>query len=145
MDEETYPLTELDRIANGTNLLMLKALLRYLPSGNHQMFALLIKIMELQNVQTYYQNRPPQDVQAMNVENLSITELLTDMVRFCSPKQRESFSQVQNIMETIQMFENMQDMFGGETFYGESESKSESEPNTESESNTEQPAEYLDE
>lgn len=143
MDEETYPLTELDRIANGTNLLMLKALLRHLPSGKHQMFALLIKFMELQNVQSYYQNRPPQDVQAMNVENLSITELLTDMVRFCSPKQRESFAQVQNIMETIQMFENMQDMFGGETFYGESESNPESEPSPES--NPEQPAEYLDE
>lgn len=34
--EESYPLTPIDKIANGNSLLILKALLPYLPSKNRQ-------------------------------------------------------------------------------------------------------------
>lgn len=121
MEEETYPLTELDQIANGEYLLMFKAMLHYLPPGSSHIFAFFIKILELQNVEAYYKRHKSEELHAMAFSSPSPTELLQTLTRFCPSSQRESFRQFLNIMETIQMLETMQDMFGGEYSYGESE------------------------
>ena len=45
--EESYPLTPIDKIANGNSLLILKALLPYLPSQKQAGAAFLVKWMEI--------------------------------------------------------------------------------------------------
>lgn len=126
MEEETYPLTEIDQIANGRELLMLKAMLPYLPYGGSPTFAVLIKLMEIQNIRSYYQNRPQAELCAMSAANFSMTDMLQNMIRFCPKEQREMFRQFHNVMEMAQMFGTMQDMFGGEFSYGESEQRTDS-------------------
>lgn len=121
MEEETYPLTDLDRIANGSYLLLLKALLPYLPEGRSSRTAVFIKLMELQNLRHYYQSRKPAQISAMSIHSPTETEIFTHLIRFCPPKMRESFHQIQNMMETMQAFEAMQDIFGGEFEHGEPE------------------------
>lgn len=124
MEEETYPLTEIDRIANGTELLMLKALLPYLPSGGSPDFAMLIKFMEIRNIRKYYRNRPAANVRAMSAKTCSAAEILQRLALFCPKEQREALRQFRNAIDMAQMFGTMQDMFGGEA-YGESEQSSE--------------------
>lgn len=121
MDEETYPLTELDRIANGSGLLMIKAMLPYLAPGNSLLPALMIKLMEMQNIRSYYRTQPSPELRAMAADVPSMPEILRDVIRFAPPESRETFQQFQNIMETMQMFESMQDMFGGDFPYGGTE------------------------
>ena len=60
--EESYPLTPIDKIANGNSLLILKALLPYLPSQKQAGAAFLVKWMEIQNIRNYYHTHPAADL-----------------------------------------------------------------------------------
>lgn len=124
LGEETYPLTEIDRIANANDLLVLKALLSFLPGGDGLDFALLIKLMEIRNIQSYYRNRSRSEICAMSARTFSASELLQKLMLYCPKEQRENLEQLRNIMDMAQMFGTMQDMFGGE-MYGESEQSAE--------------------
>ena len=62
--EESYPLTPIDKIANGNSLLILKALLPYLPSQKQAGAAFLVKWMEIQNIRNYYHTHPAADLTA---------------------------------------------------------------------------------
>ena len=138
MPEESYPLTTIDRIANGDSLLMLKALLPYLPPGNQAGMAFLVKWMEIQNIRSYYRGHPVAELTAMALPSHSASDILQSIVPFCHRKQRELFEQFQSMMGMLKLLETMQDFSGGENSDEQSESgfrkSTESEPDTKSES-----------
>ena len=104
--EESYPLTPIDKIANGNSLLILKALLPYLPSQKQAGAAFLVKWMEIQNIRNYYHTHPAADLTAP----------------FCRRGQREMMEQFQSMMEMMKLLETMQDFSGGENNDEQSES-----------------------
>lgn len=114
--EERYPLTEIDRIANGNSLLMLKALLPYFPSGNRAGIAFMIKWMEIQNIQNHYRRHPAAPLTAMSLPSHSTADILKGITPFCPKEQKEMLEQFQNMMEMLELMENMQDFSGGEHY-----------------------------
>lgn len=122
LQEESYPLTPIDRIANGDTLLIVKALLPYLPSGNQMMAAFLIKWMEIQNIRDHYRMHPAADLTAMALPSHSVTDLFQSIAPFCRGWQREMLEQVQNVTEMLKLLETMQDFSGGENNDEQSES-----------------------
>lgn len=122
LQEESYPLTPIDRIANGDSLLILKALLPYLPSGNQAGAAFLVKWMEIQNIRNYYHMHPAADLTAMALPSHSVTDLFQSIAPFCRGGQREMLEQFQGMMEMMKLLETMQDFSGGENSDEQSES-----------------------
>ena len=112
--EESYPLTPIDKIANGNSLLILKALLPYLPSQKQAGAAFLVKWMEIQNIRNYYHTHPAADLTAMALPSHSVTDLFQSIAPFCRRGQREMMEQFQSMMEMMKLLETMQDFSGGE-------------------------------
>ena len=120
--EESYPLTPIDKIANGNSLLILKALLPYLPSQKQAGAAFLVKWMEIQNIRNYYHTHPAADLTAMALPSHSVTDLFQSIAPFCRRGQREMMEQFQSMMEMMKLLETMQDFSGGENNDEQSES-----------------------
>lgn len=122
LQEESYPLTPIDKIANGNSLLILKALLPYLPSQKQAGAAFLVKWMEIQNIRNYYHTHPAADLTAMALPSHSVTDLFQSIAPFCRGGQREIMEQFQSMMEMMKLLETMQDFSGGENNDEQSES-----------------------
>lgn len=120
--EESYPLTPIDKIANGNSLLILKALLPYLPFQKQAGVAFLVKWMEIQNIRNYYHTHPAADLTAMALPSNSVTDLFQSIAPFCRRGQREMMEQFQSMMEMMKLLETMQDFSGGENNDEQSES-----------------------
>lgn len=109
MEESTQtPLTAIDRIADGGNLQMMKAAIPYLPPSMQKGMSLYAKVMELQNLLSYY-NQP---VRACSAENASANseEILNDLRAYCNDSQRQSLDQALNLINTFKMYQEIQKM-----------------------------------
>lgn len=102
------PLTAIDRIADGGNLQMMKAAIPYLPPSMQKGLSLYAKVMELQNLISYY-NQP---VRACCAESASADseEILNDIRTYCNDSQRQSLDQALNLINTLKMYQEIQKM-----------------------------------
>ena len=109
--EESYPLTPIDKIANGNSLLILKALLPYLPSQKQAGAAFLVKWMEIQNIRNYYHTHPAADLTAMALPSHSVTDLFQSIAPFCRRGQREMMEQFQTLGFDVVDFQEKADVY----------------------------------
>lgn len=113
MEEQAVPpLTAIDQIANGNSLQMLKAAIPYTPFESQKFLAVYIKVMELENIITFYEDSDsPVRACSLGSESFSFQNMLTDMRNYCSDEQREQLNSCLNLMKTMQMFQTYQNIF----------------------------------
>lgn len=98
--ESTIP--AIDQIANGENLQMYKALIPYLPRIMQKNFVMMIKIMEMNHLLSFY-NSP---MSACSVsEPHSTEELLTELRKYGSESQNEQLDQILNLISAIKLYQ----------------------------------------
>lgn len=105
MDEtQTTPLTAVDRIADGNGLQMMKAAIPYFPGAMQKMFSIYVKVMEVNNLLSYYNN----PVHACSAQVANTDEMLNDIRPYCTENQRQSLDQTVNLINTIRMYQEIQ-------------------------------------
>ena len=113
MSEDTSPLlTVIDQIAGGEQLQMLKAILPYMEKSSQRTMALYIKVLELNNIRSFYAS--PSDMQAysLEAEPVSTLEMLQDIRNFCGTLQRNTIDQCINLFQMATLFKSMDGMAG---------------------------------
>ncbi len=101
---ERSPLTAVDRIADGDGLRMVKAAIPYLPGAVQKSFSIYVKIMEVQNLLSYYNN----PVHACSAQTAEMDEILGDIRAYCTDAQRQTLDQTMNLVNTLRIYQEMQ-------------------------------------
>lgn len=110
-EEETAPLeTALDRIANGNNLLLLKALLPYMEMSMQKYLAVYIKFMELENVQNFYAHTSDMSACGLMEVKHEPSDMLKDIRRFTRGAQRDMIDKCMQMTEMMGIFQVMSSM-----------------------------------
>lgn len=110
MDESAkIPMTAVDRIADGNGLQMMKAAVPYLPSTLQRSISLYIKIMEMNNVLSYYSN--PVHACSVSADAPDPEEVLNDLRNYSTDTQRQSLDQALNLIHTLKMYQEYKDLF----------------------------------
>ena len=119
------PLTAIEQIANGNQLQMLKAIIPYVEFKNQKFLALYIKVMELGNILTFYEDSDS-PMKACSMENTSFSpkDMLNDMRKYCSSSQREMLDTCLNLLNTMELFETYKEMFSQSDNGGDGEGQS---------------------
>ncbi|MDO4344138.1 MAG: hypothetical protein Q4C50_04975 [Eubacteriales bacterium] len=100
------PLTAVDRIADGNGLQMMKAAIPYLPLAMQKSFSVYVKIMEVSNVLSYY-NQPVRACSAPS-EETNAEDILNDIRSYCNDTQRQSLDQALHLINTLKMYQEIQ-------------------------------------
>lgn len=103
------PMTAVDRIADGNGLQMMKAAIPYLPSFLQRSLSVYIKMMEMNNVITYYNN--PIHACCAPSDASDPETLLNDLRNYGNDSQRQSLDQILNLMHTLKMYQEYKDLF----------------------------------
>lgn len=103
------PMTAVDRIADGNGLQMMKAAIPYLPSSLQRSLSVYIKMMEMNNVITYYNN--PIHACSAPSDASDPEALLNDLRNYGNDSQRQSLDQILNLMHTLKMYQEYKDLF----------------------------------
>lgn len=104
MDDEAMPLTALDKIAGGEQLQMIKAMLPYLGGQNQKFFAIFIKILEIQNILSFFSHS--KDIggcHAASKEGSAMEDMLNDLKIYGSRSQRENIEQALNMIQIMNL------------------------------------------
>ena len=108
MNQESLPpLTPLDVIAAKNELQIMKALVPYLPHGRQKSFAVLIKLMEIQNLLDFFGSEPDLTACGMVEPAADPAEILREAAAYAFPSDRERLSQGIQIFEVMQMMQAM--------------------------------------
>lgn len=105
MEESAKPsLTAVDRIADGDGLQMLKAAIPYLPGAAQKPFSVYVKVMEVNNLLSYYNN----PVHTCSAPVTEPDEMIRDIRAYCTDAQRRSLDQALNLVNTVKMYQEIQ-------------------------------------
>lgn len=102
------PMTAVDRIADGNGLQMIKAAIPYMPPALQRSLSVYIKMMEMNNVISYYNNpvhacSSPSDISDPET-------LLNDLRNYGNNSQRQSLDQILNLLHTLKMYQEYKDL-----------------------------------
>ena len=102
-------MTPVDLAAGGEQLQLLKALVPYLAAGMQKPFVLLIKCMEIQNLAAFFSRPPVLSAQTADTsgKTYGFSEILSGISPYLPRQQRELFSQIQPLLEMLQLFSAM--------------------------------------
>ncbi|MDO4522354.1 MAG: hypothetical protein Q4B57_04300 [Eubacteriales bacterium] len=106
--EEFTPMTALDRIADGSGLQMLKASIPYFPIGFQRSLSLYIKLIEVENVLSYYQN--PIQACAVSNEEQDPEDMLSEIKKYGTKSQQESVEQLLQLLHTLKMYQTCKEL-----------------------------------
>ena len=105
--------TPLDQIANQNHLHLIKAFLPYVASGNQRTLSILIKMMEIQNVISFYQkNTSVVTACSASSESPDMLDILNDIRNYCEEKELaflDQWIQILSVMELSSMFSQSSD------------------------------------
>ncbi|MDY3918636.1 MAG: hypothetical protein SOZ59_06490 [Candidatus Limivivens sp.] len=113
-EDHTPSLTALDYIANGSHLAMLKALVPFLAPSMQRAFAVTIKFMELGNILKFYDNPPELGACSLQAPGSTAADILQTIRCYLGPAEQESVDQCLNLMQTMELFQELQRDGGGE-------------------------------
>ena len=107
--EKELCMTPVDLAAGGEQLQLLKALVPYLAAGMQKPFVLLIKCMEIQNLAAFFSRPPVLSAQTADTSGKAygFSEILSGISPYLPRQQRELFSQIQPLLEMLQLFSSM--------------------------------------
>ena len=103
MDEEAMPFTALDKIAGGEQLQMLKAMLPYLGGKNQRFFAVFIKVIEIQNILSFFNSSGEMSIHTQSEGKFSMTDMLDDIKNYAGKSQRENIEQAMSMIQIMSM------------------------------------------
>ncbi len=105
--------TPLDQIANQNHLHLIKAFLPYVASGNQRTLSILIKMMEIQNVISFYQkNTSVVTACSASSESPDLLDILNDIRNYCEEKEQallDQWIQILSVMELSSIFSQSSD------------------------------------
>ena len=93
----------IDQIANGNNLQMYKAVIPYLPKLMQKNCILLIKMMEMTNLMTYYNS--PMSACAAPPEAVTPEQLLSEIRQYGNEVQNQQIDQILNLFSTLKLYQ----------------------------------------
>ncbi len=103
------PMTPFDELTTSPQLQMLKLFLPYTPASNQQFLGVFIKFLELQETLSFFHNkRESLQQQAFHGENSSPLKILEELKPYMPRQEAEmmdTFLNMMNIMEMVQMFQ----------------------------------------
>lgn len=114
-------LTELDQIANRNHLQLIKAILPWLPPEKQKTFSVLIKLMEVRNVLSFY-GKPQGNLRACGAsgkEPHDLVDILSNVREYCEGAEQEMIDQALQMVSMMELYsifaqqENSQE--GGES------------------------------
>ena len=104
------PMTLLDYKVSNKELNMLKTMLPYMDIHFQPFLAMYIKYIELRATIDLFTGG--KDVFNTHKQaSLGISDILSSIAPYLTPEERESMENMQNILNTVQMFEQYKDMF----------------------------------
>ncbi len=108
--EETgkIPMTAVDRIADGNGLQMIKAAIPYFPAALQRSLSVYIKMMEMNNVISYYSN--PVHACSAPSDAPDAEALLNDLRNYGNDTQRQSLDQILNFVHTLKMYQEYKEI-----------------------------------
>lgn len=103
-------LTPIDQIASQNHLQLMKAAVSYLPSGQQKLLAVLLKVMEIQNLLHYF-NTSSSVIHACSSHSgqTGLLDILTDLKQYCAGSEQDMLDQW---IQTFSMIE-LYSMFAG--------------------------------
>ncbi|MDO5541262.1 MAG: hypothetical protein Q4F83_14565 [Eubacteriales bacterium] len=107
-ESENIKRTAIDRIADGNGLQMMKAAIPYMPSAIQKSFSIYVKMLEMQNILSYYNH--PIHACAVPEENTSPSEMINDIRTFCTQSQCQTLDQALNLINTLKLYQEIQNM-----------------------------------
>lgn len=103
-------ITAFDTLFTSNHICMLKLLLPMLPAPHQKSIAIYIKYLELQYTLQYF-SRHPYGVAIPSSQTANgsydFNALFESLMPYCTPREKESFTQMRNMVNT---FRNMQEM-----------------------------------
>lgn len=104
---QEHDIPAVDQIANGENLQMYKAVIPYLPKSVQKNLMLMIKMMEMNNLLSFYNS--PMSVCAVP-EAHSTEDLLSQLRRYGSEAQNQQIDQILNLITALKLYQTCQDL-----------------------------------
>ena len=92
-----------DQIANGGNLQMYKAVIPYLPTAMQKNCILMIKMMEMNNLLSYYNS--PMSACSASSKNISPEDLLSEIRQYGSDTQNLQIDQILNLLSAVKLYQ----------------------------------------
>ncbi|MCD7736289.1 MAG: hypothetical protein LUI07_04905 [Lachnospiraceae bacterium] len=107
-------MTELDQISNQNHLQLIKAMIPHLPAGRQKTISMLVKIIELQNVQNFYRpdSRNLHACGTPEQEAQDPLDILADIRNYCEENERELIDQILQAVSMMELYSILQE--GGE-------------------------------
>lgn len=100
-----------DTLFTNNHICMMKLMLPLLPPSLQKWFALYIKYMELQYTFQYFSRHPLGLIGADSSGSASGPHtILENMLPYCTAKERQNLTQIQNMIQTMQSMKDMMEM-----------------------------------
>lgn len=107
-------MTPIDVIAGGNSLQLLKALIPYQKKESQMGLALLVKMMEFQNLMNFFKDSGEMSAQDASGEAPSFLEILTEIAPYLPPGQRETIQQLTPMIEIMKLLSSMNEGGNGD-------------------------------
>lgn len=101
-------LTAIDQIANQNHLQMIKAAVPYLHAREQKFIAIYAKLLELQNIMTFYSGNEAQITScSVGQEPTSATDILSDIRNYCDPSEQEMIDHCLQLITAMELYTTM--------------------------------------
>lgn len=106
--DEINQLTEYDENIQSKELQMLKTMMPYLPPSNQRQITFIIQYLQLKNSINYIEN----NAKSLKASDMSFTQdkrikMLSDIKKFCSPKEQETIDTLVNILSVMGNYDSL--------------------------------------
>ncbi len=106
-NNQEHSIPAIDQIANGETLQMYKAVIPYLPKSMQKNLILMIKIMEMNNLLSFY-NSPISACAAPEAH--SPEEILSQLRCYGNESQNQQIDQILNLVTALKLYQTCQDL-----------------------------------
>lgn len=106
MEQDMFSQTALDQMVSNDQTQMLKAAVPYFPPAGQRILSVYAKMQELINTFSLF-SPTSQEMQICAAENTDPMDMIQDIRKYSSGKNRQQLDQITNILAIIQMIQIM--------------------------------------
>lgn len=101
-------LTAIDQIANQNHLQMIKAAVPYLHAREQKFVAIYAKLLELQNIMSFYSENASQ-ISSCSIDqnSASTSDILNDIRNYCDPSDQEMIDHCLQLINAMELYTAM--------------------------------------
>lgn len=113
MENKQDGIIAFDTLFTNNHICMMKLLLPMLPPSNQKSIAIYIKYMELQYTLQYFVRHPQGfyiPIPQTDAGPHDFNTLLETLFPYCTPREKENFTQMRNMFNTFRNMQNMMEM-----------------------------------